>query len=130
MNETQFKNRTKAFALRIIQLTDAMPRHRSADVIGRQLLRSETSVGANYRSACRGRSPAECASKLSIAEEETDETLYWIELIIESGRIPRRRLTALKDECNEILSMLVASIRTIRKSQRAERNNPKSNIQN
>jgi len=76
------KKRTKAFALRVIALVESLPRSRTANVIGNQLLRSGTSVGANYRSACRGRSPAEFVSKMGIVEEEADESLFWMELLV------------------------------------------------
>ena len=93
MTEAEFKKRTKEFALRVIRLVSALPRNRSADVIGRQLLRSATSICAKYRAACRGRSRAEFRSKLAIAEEEADETLYWLELVAESGLVKSNRLT-------------------------------------
>src|SRR5690349_58884 len=83
-SENTLRTRTKQFALRIIKLVDALPHTRAADVIGRQLLRSATSVGANYRSAQRGRSRAEFCAKLGIVEEECDESAYWLELLGES----------------------------------------------
>ena len=107
-------DRTKAFALRVIRLVDGLPRGRSSDVIGRQLLRSACSVGANYRSAKRGRSRAEFCSKLGIAEEEADESVYWLELLVESGQVKKHLLEDLLREANEIVAMLVASIRTAR----------------
>ncbi|MFM8009149.1 MAG: four helix bundle protein, partial [Dolichospermum sp.] len=82
MNEQQFKTRTKQLALRVIRLVESLPNTKTADVIGKQLLRSATSVGANYRSACRAKSTADLIAKLSIVEEEADETLYWLELLI------------------------------------------------
>ena len=108
--------RTKQFALRVIRLVDSLPRGRAADVIGRQLLRAATSVGANYRAARRGRSNAEFCAKLGIVEEEADECIYWIELLVESELMPHDRLKSLEDEAHEILSMTVASIRTARRS--------------
>jgi four helix bundle protein len=106
--------RTKAFALRIVRLCDALPRTRSCDVIGRQLLRSGTSIGANYRAACRSRSAAEFLAKLGIVEEEADETVYWIELLMESKAVRPELLADLHAEANEIVAMVVASIRTSR----------------
>jgi four helix bundle protein len=106
--------RIKQFALRMMQLMDALPQQRSADVIGKQLLRSATSVGANYRAACRGRSKAEFIAKLGIVEEECDESLYWLELLGEGGLMKQERLAALIQEANEILAMVVPSIRTAR----------------
>lgn len=109
------ESRTKSFATRVIRLVDALPKKRSAEVIGRQLLRSATSVGANYRSACRGRSAAEFIAKLGIVEEECDESLYWMDLIIDSNLMTRQRLLPLIQEGNEILAMVVASIRTAKR---------------
>ena len=106
--------RTKAFALRIVRLCDPLPRSRSCDVIGRQLLRSGTSIGANYRAACRSRSAAEFLAKLGIVEEEADETVYWIELLMESGVVRPELLRDLHAESGEIVAMVVASIRTAR----------------
>jgi four helix bundle protein len=109
--------RTKGFALRVIRLVDSLPFTRSRDVIGRQLLRSATSVGANYRAACRARSPAEFLAKLGIVEEEGDESVYWLELLIESKAVRPERLADLLAEANEIVAMVVASIRTAKQGQ-------------
>jgi four helix bundle protein len=106
--------RTKEFARRVIRLVDSLPARRSCDVIGHQLMKSATSVGANYRSACRGRSTAEFLSKLGIVEEEADESAYWIELLIEGEIVKREVLEDLHAEANEIVAMVVASIRTAR----------------
>jgi four helix bundle protein len=92
MNEQEFKERTKAVALRVIKLTETLPNRRAADVLARQLLRSSTSVGANYRAACRSRSTAGMISRLSIAEEEADESIYWIELLVDAGFLAPRRV--------------------------------------
>ncbi|NOZ05434.1 MAG: four helix bundle protein [Chloroflexi bacterium] len=119
--EERFKFRTKQLALRVIWLVDALPRGRSADVVSRQLLRSATSVGANYRAACRAKSAADMIAKLSIVEEEADETLYWKELLSESGLMPESRLTSLMKETDEIIAMTVASIKTLRMRQRKSR---------
>lgn len=115
-NDNQLLLRTKKFALRIIRLTSSLPNRTPADVIGRQLLRSGTSVGANYRAACRARSPAEFCAKLGIVEEEADECLYWMELLSEAELIREELLSDLKQEAKEILAMVVASIKTARKS--------------
>lgn len=125
MTEREFKNRTKEIALRIIKLVESLPQSRSTEVIGKQLLRSGTSVGANYRAACRGKSTADVLHKLSIVEEEADETLYWMELLIDSGIVSERKLTALMQDVNEIVAMTVASIKTLR-SRRSS--NPESKI--
>ena len=114
MDEKAFKDRTKKLALQIIELVEVLPNRRTADVIGRQLLRSGTSVGANYRSACRGRSTADVLSKLAIVEEEADESDYWMELLIEAHIIPESRVSELMKETNEIVAMTVASIKTMR----------------
>ncbi|MEZ5427229.1 MAG: four helix bundle protein [Pyrinomonadaceae bacterium] len=90
MNEQEFKDRTKQIALRIIQLFKALPNNPPAQIIGKQLLRSATSVGANYRAACRGKSTADVIHKLSIVEEEADESLYWLELLVESEAMPEK----------------------------------------
>ena len=108
------KVRTKAFALRVMRLVDSLPARRSCEVIGKQLLRSATSVGANYRSACRGRSAAEFVAKLGIVEEEADESAYWIELLMEGDAVKPEALTDLHAEAGEIVAMVVASIRTAR----------------
>ena len=117
MNEREFKERTKKLALKIIQLVEDLPGGRLTNTIGRQLLRSGTSIGANYRAACRGKSTADVIAKLSIVEEEADETHYWLELLAESGIMPLRNLEALMTETNEILAMTVASIKTLRSRQ-------------
>ena len=127
MNEREFKKRTKGLALRVIKLAGALPKNQASEIIGKQLLRSATSVGANYRAACRGKSPADVLHKLSIVEEEADETLYWMELLIEAEIISEAKLSSLMAETNEIVAMTVASIKTLRVNQSG---NPKSKIQN
>lgn len=114
MNEKEFKDRTKKAALRVIRVVEALPTTKTADVIGRQLLRSGTSVGANYRAACRGKSAADMIAKLANVEEEADESVYWLELLIESKIISAARLAGLIDEFNEIVAIIVASQKTLR----------------
>ncbi len=114
MDEKTFKERTKKFALGVAKLVESLPRTRTAEVLGRQLLRSGTSVGANYRSACRGRSASDVVAKLGIVEEEADESIYWMELLSDSGSVPAESLAALSKEANEIVAMTVASIKTLR----------------
>jgi four helix bundle protein len=130
VDEQEFKDRTKKLALRVIRLAEALPKEQAAQIIGKQLLRSAMSVGANYRAACRGKSPADVLNKLAIVEEEADESLYWMELLIESGVIPETKLTSLMSETNEIISMIVTSIKTlrVRSSGLALSANPKSKI--
>jgi four helix bundle protein len=126
MNEEDFKRRTKQLALRVIRLVAALPQSRTADVIGKQLIRSATSVGANYRSACRGKSTADVIAKLSLVEEEADESLYWMELIVEVGLLPLEKVSNLMSENTEILAMTVASIKTLRNKSKIQ--NLKSKI--
>jgi len=121
MNQEEMKKRTKLFALGIIRLVESLPKERTAEVLGRQLLRSGTSVGSNYRSACRAKSVADFISKMGIVEEETDESLYWMELLIEAGIEVSIKMEALMTEAGELLSITVASIKTARKNQRMSR---------
>ena len=114
IKKNYLKERTKAFALAIIRLVEGLSRGRTADVLGRQLLDAGTSVGANYRAACRAESPADFISKMGIVEEEADETIYWMELLILSGLVRKSDITNLLDEANEILAMTVSSIKTAR----------------
>jgi four helix bundle protein len=115
MNEQEFKARTKKLGLRVIRLVEALPRSQTTQVIGKQILRSSTSVGANYRAACRAKSTADIINKLKTVEEEADETLYWLEILVEAEIISEARLKDLMQETNEILAMTVASIKTLRK---------------
>ena len=115
MNETVFKRRTKQLALAVIKMTDTLPRSKAGHVIGRQIMRSATSVGANYRAACRAKSTADLINKLKIVEEEADETLYWLELIVEGHLLPESQVKHLMKETDEIVAMTVASIKTLRK---------------
>lgn len=110
-----FKTRTKQFALDVIRLVEPLPKTRSAEVISRQLLRSATSVAANYRAACRGRSKAEFVAKLGIVEEEADESQFWLELLQETGLISKDDGEKLRREANELTAIIVASIRTAKK---------------
>ena len=128
MNEQQFKQRTKQLALRIIRLVEVLPKTSTAQVIGKQVLRSGTSVGANYRAACRAKSTPDILHKLAIVEEEADETLYWLELLVEAELVPEAKLKSLMNEVDEIIAMIVSSIKTIR--DRHNNFNPKSKIQN
>ena len=112
MNEAELKQRTKVFALRILKLVESLPKRVAASVLAKQIARSGTSVGANYRSACRGRSKAEFASKIGICAEEADETVYWLELIAEAGLVPAQRLDDLQREANELAAIFIASSRT------------------
>jgi len=114
MTKQELLQRTKSYALRVIKAVQALPRDDVARVLGKQLLRAGTSVGANYRAACRARSTADFVGKLKIVEEEGDESLYWMELLVESSIMPQRRLAALMREGDEIVSIVVAGIKTTR----------------
>ena len=103
------KQRTKVFALRIIKLVNSLSKELVARRLGDQLLRSGTSVAANYRAACQARSRADFISKLGIVEEEADESALWLELLIESGLVPQLRLEKLLDEANQLTAIIVAS---------------------
>jgi four helix bundle protein len=118
MTEAEFKRRTKALALRVIRLVAALPQSPTGSVIGKQLLRAGTSVGANYRAACRARSPRDMLSKLGIVEEEADESVYWLELLGDSKIVRPKLLTDLIREFNEIVAMVVASKKTLRSGNR------------
>src|SRR6266436_4365965 len=105
------KTRTRRFALRIIRLYAALPNSVEAQVLGKQLLRSGTSVGAHYREGHRARSNAEFVSKLEGGLQELEETMYWLELFIESGMMPENRLSALLQEANELTAILVTCVK-------------------
>jgi four helix bundle protein len=112
MNEPQMKNRTKQFALRILKMADALPTTRSGNAIANQIVRSSTSVAANYRALCRSKSRADFINKTSIVEEEADESGFWLELIVDAGLMTANRIKPLLDEASEITAMLVASRKT------------------
>ena len=115
MNANELKRRTKRFALDTILLVENLPKTRTTEVLGKQLLRSGTSVGANYFSACSVRSTAEFIAKMGIVEEELEETIYWIELLIESGYLSPDQGKDLIREAKELLAITVASIRTAKR---------------
>ena len=110
------KNRTKKFALDVINLVEMLPNDQVGKILGGQLLRAGTSVGANYRSACRGRSNADVISKMGIVEEEADETGYWLDLLISAGKVSQESAIPLVNESSELTAIAVASINTARKS--------------
>jgi four helix bundle protein len=114
MNEQQFKHRTKQLAIRILKMLAYLPETIPAKVIKDQVARSSTSVAANYRAACRARSRAMMAAKLDIVLEEADETLFWIELLVDLELLPMVRLQPLLSETDEIIALTVASLRTLR----------------
>ena len=105
----ELKSRTKSFAIRILKLVESLPNSKSGKIVANQIGRAGTSVGANYRAACRGRSKAEFVAKLGIVEEEADECAYWLEIIGDAKIIPLTLITPLKLEAEEILAIMAAS---------------------
>jgi four helix bundle protein len=124
MTKEELKNRTKKFALMIIKLVEELPDTLAGRTIGKQIIRSGTSVAANYRTACRARSNADFISKIAIVEEECDETLFWLELIAEANMLKNERLHDIVKEADELTAIFTASGKT------ARLNNPKSSIRN
>jgi four helix bundle protein len=116
MTREEMKARTKAYANRIVKLCEALPNKWVARTLGMQLLRCGTSVGANYRAVCRAKSTADFLNKLRIVEEECDESLFWMELLVENNLVKARRLTSLMKEGDEILAIVVASAKSTRAS--------------
>lgn len=114
MKTQELKDKTKRFGIDIIRFCGDLPRNMSVYVMIKQLIRSATSTGANYRAACRARSRMEFIAKLGIVEEEADESIYWMELLTESGFVPCDKVSRLLKEANEILSIIVSSIKTAR----------------
>ena len=108
------KTRTKAFALRIIKLYVALPKRTEAQVMGKQVLRSGTSVGAHYRESLRARSNAEVISKIEGGLQELEETQYWLELLVESGTVPENRLSSLLQEADELTAILVTCVKRVK----------------
>ena len=115
-NQSDLKKRTKAFALRILKLVDALPKTTAGRALASQIVRSGTSVAANYRAACRARSIADFIAKMGLVEEEADETLFWLELLEESELVTAAKVTAIKEEANELIAITVASIKTARRN--------------
>ena len=112
MTREEMYERTMQFSVRIVRMVKAMPRGIAEDVIAKQLTKSATSIGANYREACHGKSTADFVSKLKISEGEADETLYWLQLLVNSGIMKQSKLQALIDEANELVAILTASTKT------------------
>jgi four helix bundle protein len=108
----ELKNRTKTFAIRIVALFRSLPRSTDAQVLGKQVLRSGTSVAANYRAVCRARSQAEFIAKMGVVVEEADETVFWIELLCATGIVKPQRTQSLLNEANELVAIFGASLRT------------------
>ncbi len=112
------RKRTKAFALRIIRMYSSLPKHQVAQVLGRQVLRSGTSIGAHYREANRSRSDAEFLSKMRLALQELDETAYWLELLVESGITSATKLDDLRQETDELIAIFVTIAKKVDKKGR------------
>jgi four helix bundle protein len=114
----ELKKRTRNFAVRVVQLFRALPNCSEARVVGQQLLRSGTSVAANYRAACKARSSADFISKLGIVEEEADETVFWLEFLVEAGLMRHERMLDLTDEAKQLTAIFAASRRTAKENNR------------
>ena len=114
MTEDELQKRTRLFARRVVKLVDSLPNTISGRVIGTQIIRSGTSIGANYREACYGRSSRDFASKISIAFAECQETIYWLELIGDTELVRPTRLKGILAEANELAAILCSSIKTCR----------------
>jgi four helix bundle protein len=119
-NSDALKLRTKTFALRVLNLYRSLPRTQEARILGTQLLRSSTSIGANYRAACRGRSRADFVAKLGIVLEEADETVFWLELFQEGKIFPPEKLRDLVHEANELVAIFVSSVRTAKEPMQSD----------
>jgi len=119
MTREEMKARTKAYANRIVKLCAALPNNWVARILGQQLLRSGTSVGANYRAVCRAKSNADFINKLRVVEEECDESLFWMELLVDNNLVKASRLSGLMKEADEIPAIVVSSAKTARTSRGA-----------
>ena len=119
MTREEMKARTKGYANHVVKLCAALPTNWIAQVLGKQLLRSGTSVGANYRAVCRAKSNADFINKLRVVEEECDESLFWMELLVDNNFVRESRLGGLMKEGNDILAIVVSSAKTARTSGRA-----------
>jgi four helix bundle protein len=115
VNKHELQRRTKEFALRILKLVDALPRTPAGRAFANQLVRSATSVGANYRAACRARSRVEFAAKLGTVLEEADESLYWLEMIRDGKLLPEARISLLLTEANELTAIIAAGRKSVTK---------------
>jgi four helix bundle protein len=110
----ELRDRTKKFAIRIVKMFRSLPKSEEARILGRQVLRSGTSVAANYRAVCRSRSRADFVSKLAVVTEEADETVFWLELLVETGIVAEARMKSLLTEANELVRIFGSSLRTAR----------------
>lgn len=126
MNANDLKKRLKKFALRVIKLSESLPNNITGNTLGKQIIRSGTSPGANYRAACLGKSDKDFLNKLKMVEEELDETLYWLELIVESGLVKSILLDDLIKENEELFKIIVSSINTMKKKLNPKKNDSES----
>lgn len=122
MDDVDLKQRTKAFALRVLKLVSALPSGQPGWTIAGQLADSGTSVASNYRAACRARARAEFIAKIGVVEEEADESCFWLELVMETGLLPDTHVKPLWREANEITSIMAASRKTAKRNDAAPRN--------
>jgi four helix bundle protein len=122
MTKEELKQRTKKFALMVIKLISELPNNKAGNAIGNQLIRSGTSVASNYRASCRARSPADFVSKLTIVEEECDESLFWLELITESGLLSSELTKQLMTEANELTAIFTAAGKTVKENINSRKN--------
>ena len=122
MDKAELKRRTQRFAIDVIKFVEELPPSRSLTVLSNQLLRSSSSVGANYRSACKGKSTADFINKIVIVEEEADESIYWLELMEESGLVTTGPILPLKKEANELTAIFTAIGKTAKTNQKNSKN--------
>jgi four helix bundle protein len=130
MTSEEMKKRTKRFAIAVIRFAQRLPKDSITAVMTRQLVKSGTSVGANYRSSCRAKSDADFISKMTTAEEEGDETLFWLEVLVEAEVVAAADVAWLLDEADQLVRIIVASIKTKRANMANPQSNPKSEIRN
>jgi len=114
VTKDEMKTRTKSFAVKVIKFTESLPRSRSVDIISRQIIRSSTSVGANYRAALNAKSPPDFISKIGIVLEEVDESLYWIEILLDIGATSKNNAGVLLKEADELTAIFAATLKTAR----------------
>lgn len=119
-NPEDLKDRTKRFAVDIVKMAEALPRTRTGEILGKQIIRSATSVGANYRAACRARSRADFISKLCVSQEEADETEYWLEVMFDLGQIAKDVYDPYHKEAGELTAILTASIKTAKANRQSD----------
>ncbi len=116
MDKTELKRRSQKFAVDVIKFTESLPYNRAANTLCNQLLRSATSVGANYRAACKGKSTADFLNKIVICEEEADECIYWMDLLMEAELVQPNSIIALRNEANELTAIFTAIGKTTREN--------------